>query len=92
MKETVNMEFLAVDDLEDLIKICPTVIGDIALKSMGYIDVRCELVIECEGGGSYNICWKTTDGNEWIKTFDIEDILDSFKGKMMDLEINIRES
>ena len=91
MKETINMEFLAVDDLEDLIKICPTVIGDIALKSMGY-NVKCEVVVECEGGGSYNICWVTPDGSEWIKTFDEEDILDSFKGKMMDLEINIRES
>ena len=89
MKETINMEFISIDDLEQLIEICPTIIGDIALKSMGY-NAKCEVVIECEGGASYNICWKTPDGKEWIKTFDVEDILDSFKGKMMDLDIQIR--
>lgn len=89
MKETINMEFISIDDLEQLIEICPTIIGDIALKSMGY-NAKCEVVVECEGGASYNICWKTPDGKEWIKTFDVEDILDSFKGKMMDLDIQIR--
>lgn len=90
MKETVNMEFIAVDDLEMLIEICPTIIGDIALKSMGY-NAKCEVVVKCKDGG-YNIGWTTPDGREYIKTFDEEDILDSFKGKMLDLEINIRES
>ena len=47
--------------------------GDILLTAMGY-NANCILFCKCKNGG-YNLAWITENGDEFIKTFYIEDFI-----------------
>lgn len=47
--------------------------GDILLKNMGY-NAECTVFCKCNQGG-YNIAWIIENGNEYIHTFDIAELM-----------------
>lgn len=89
MKSTVYLNKFTKEDLDKLADIDDPAIGDIILKCMHYNAV-CTEFCKCKNGG-YNIGWMLENGEEFIQTFSEDEILQSLKGKVIDIEITIRD-
>lgn len=61
--------------------------GDVILQAMGYNAV-CIMFCKCRTGG-YNLGWGLEDGKEYAKTFQTEEILKAFEGKLLKLDISV---
>lgn len=65
------------------------VFGDIILQAMGYAPTcTCTVFCKCKRGG-YNIGWMLENGDEYINTFTLGDILARLKGKQVKVDIRV---
>lgn len=62
--------------------------GNMLLQAMGY-NADCILFCNCSVGG-YNIGWCLENGNEYCKTFYIDELLNAMKGKTLELNMEVR--
>lgn len=66
--------------------------GDIILKCLGYnagcIDIR---RLRSADVPSVNILYATYDGEEYIRTFVVKEIVESLKGKIVDYSYDVRD-
>ena len=73
---------------------CPSVfneyVSDILVDALG-INGSANVFCKCKYGG-YNLSWVLGNGEEYVKTFSEEELLDALKGKIVDYELRIRKS
>ena len=63
--------------------------GQVLLEAMGYNAV-CILFCKCSSGG-YNIGWGLENGEEYIKRFFVNELLEALKGKTLYLTMEVRK-
>lgn len=72
---------------------CPSVfneyVADILVDALG-INGSANVFCKCKNGG-YNLSWVLGNGEEYVKTFSEEELLDALKGKIVDYELRVRE-
>lgn len=81
MKSTIALECTTKETIEAYASIRSCLFGQIILESMGY-NGDCTCFCKCKAGG-YNIGWMIRTGDEFIKTFSLEEIVESFSGKIL---------
>lgn len=71
---------------------CPFIfneyVADILVDALG-INGSADVFCKCKYGG-YNLSWVLENGNEYIRTYSEEELLNALKGKIVDYELKIR--
>ena len=72
---------------------CPSVfnayVADILVDVLG-INGSAHVFCKCKDGG-YNLSWVLDNGEEYVKTFSEEELLNALNGKIVDCELRVRE-
>ena len=72
---------------------CPSIfnayVSGILIDALG-INGSAHVFCKCEYGG-YNLSWVLDNGEEYVKTFSEEELLDALKDKVVDYEMKVRK-
>ena len=72
---------------------CPSVfnayVADILVDALG-INGSAHVFCKCKDGG-YNLSWVLDNGEEYVKTFSEEELLNVLQDKIVDCELRVRE-
>ena len=73
---------------------CPSVfneyVADILVDALG-INGSANVFCKCKNGG-YNLSWVLKNGNEYVKTFSEEELLNTLKEKIVDYQLRVKET
>lgn len=84
---TLALEYTTKETIEAYASIRSDKFGQVILESMGY-NGDCISFCKCKEGG-YNIGWMIQTGDEFIKTFSLEEIMKSFQGKILTITTEV---
>lgn len=83
------MSYIDKETIDQYAEIESDVFGDIVLQAMGY-NASCAMFCKCsKDNKSYNISWVLENGEQYVKTFCIEEILRAFQGKVLNLKFEL---
>lgn len=83
------MDYIDKETVDQYAEIESDVFGGIILQAMGY-DASCAMFCKCsKDNASYNISWVLANGEQYVKTFCIEEILMAFQGKVLNLKYSV---
>ena len=72
---------------------CPAIfneyIADILVDALGINGWR-NVFCRCKQGG-YTLSWVLTNGDEYVKTYSEDELLNAIKGKIIDFEMSVRK-
>lgn len=84
---TIALEYTTEETICAYASIGSTFFGDIILEAMG-INGGCTVFCKCKNGG-VNIGWMTRTGDEFMRTFSLKEIIESFSGKILDITTEV---
>ena len=90
--QTVILDLLPMETIDNYFENDDTMFGDILLKAMGY-EATCTFLARCKRGnrnGWYNIGWMLENGDEYANTFSPEEIKRALKGKTLTLYAEVK--
>lgn len=72
---------------------CPSIfnayVSGILIDALG-INGSAHVFCKC-GYGGYNLSWVLENGEEYVKTFSEEELLDALQGKVVDFEMKVKQ-
>ena len=88
MTMQVALDLIPKETIDDYADIECTVFGDILVKALG-INGGCTLFKHSKHDDCYILAWTTDDGEIYDARFDLDTIMRSLKGKIMEMTMDV---
>lgn len=89
MNMTYDLSYVDKLEIDNRAERRDEIFGDVLLKAMGYGPTCiCTVFCKCKRGG-YNIGWMLENGDEYINTFTLDELLRGLKGKSLKIIMQV---
>lgn len=86
------MNYIDKETIDQYAEIESDVFGNIILQAMGY-NASCAMFRKhSKDDESYNISWMLANGEQYVRTFCIDEIVRAFQGKVLNLQYSVKDS